>query len=90
MSELLVPDKLSWRDRFNLLPRVLPFVILLTGVMIALYGGFATVLKPPVRCGFRESVPRKIENSAATRSGQQYTRTNLSPVSSLDFADSLR
>jgi tripartite ATP-independent transporter DctM subunit len=42
MSELLVPDKLSWRDRFNLLPRVLPFVILLTGVMIALYGGFAT------------------------------------------------
>jgi C4-dicarboxylate transporter DctM subunit len=42
MSELLRPDKLSWRDRFNLLPRVLPFVTLLTGVMIALYGGFAT------------------------------------------------
>jgi TRAP-type C4-dicarboxylate transport system permease large subunit len=29
-------------QRFNLLPRVLPFVLLLTGVMIALYGGFAT------------------------------------------------
>src|SRR5262252_4948142 len=42
MSELLRPDELSWRDRFNLLPRVLPFVTLLTGVMIALYGGFAT------------------------------------------------
>jgi C4-dicarboxylate transporter, DctM subunit len=42
MSELLRPDELSLRDRFELLPRVLPFVILLTGVMIALYGGFAT------------------------------------------------
>ena len=28
------------RDKFALLPRVLPFVILLTGVMIALYGGY--------------------------------------------------
>src|ERR1700681_2648091 len=25
MSELLRPDELGWRDRFNLLPRVLPF-----------------------------------------------------------------
>jgi tripartite ATP-independent transporter DctM subunit len=41
-SELLQPDMLTMRDRFALLPRVLPFVILLTGVMIALYGGFAT------------------------------------------------
>jgi C4-dicarboxylate transporter, DctM subunit len=41
-SELLQPDMLSMRDKFALLPRVLPFVILLTGVMIALYGGFAT------------------------------------------------
>ncbi len=29
-------------ERFNVLPRVLPFVLLLTGVMIALYGGYAT------------------------------------------------
>ena len=36
------PDLLTMRDRFALLPRVLPFVILLTGVMIALYGGYAT------------------------------------------------
>src|SRR5205807_1580312 len=41
-SELLREDTLSMRDKFALLPRVLPFVVLLTGVMIALYGGFAT------------------------------------------------
>ncbi|MGD0024821.1 MAG: TRAP transporter large permease subunit [Xanthobacteraceae bacterium] len=41
-SELLREDLLSMRDKFALLPRVLPFVILLTGVMIALYGGYAT------------------------------------------------
>src|SRR6516162_7829711 len=41
-SELLREDTLTTRDKFALLPRVLPFVILLTGVMIALYGGFAT------------------------------------------------
>src|ERR1041384_8343507 len=41
-SELLREDMLSVRDKFALLPRVLPFVILLTGVMIALYGGYAT------------------------------------------------
>src|ERR1700724_1275570 len=41
-SELLHEDNLSMPDKFALLPRVLPFVILLTGVMIALYGGFAT------------------------------------------------
>jgi len=41
-SELLREDTLTVRDKFALLPRVLPFVILLTGVMIALYGGYAT------------------------------------------------
>ncbi len=41
-SEILREDTLSTRDKFALLPRVLPFVILLTGVMIALYGGYAT------------------------------------------------
>src|SRR6195256_2385834 len=41
-SELLREDTLTMRDKFALLPRVLPFVILLTGVMIALYGGYAT------------------------------------------------
>jgi C4-dicarboxylate transporter, DctM subunit len=42
MPEILRPDDLTLRDRFALLPRVLPFVILLTGVMVALYGGYAT------------------------------------------------
>jgi tripartite ATP-independent transporter DctM subunit len=32
----------SMRERFEMLPRVLPFVILLIGVMVALYGGYAT------------------------------------------------
>src|SRR5215510_3136913 len=41
-SEILEEDTLTTRDKFALLPRVLPFVILLTGVMIALYGGYAT------------------------------------------------
>jgi C4-dicarboxylate transporter DctM subunit len=41
-SELLREDDFTLWDKFALLPRVLPFVILLTGVMIALYGGFAT------------------------------------------------
>ncbi len=41
-SQLLQEDKLTTREKFALLPRVLPFVILLTGVMIALYGGYAT------------------------------------------------
>jgi tripartite ATP-independent transporter DctM subunit len=41
-SELLREDLLTTRQKFGLLPRVLPFIILLTGVMIALYGGYAT------------------------------------------------
>ena len=32
----------SWREKLALLPRVLPFVTLLIGVMVALYGGLAT------------------------------------------------
>src|SRR5437868_1874372 len=41
-SELLRVDTLTVYDKFALLPRVLPFIILLTGVMVALYGGYAT------------------------------------------------
>jgi len=41
-SELLSTERLSRAERMSLLPRVLPFVALLTGVMIALYGGYAT------------------------------------------------
>src|ERR1700753_931032 len=40
-SAILARDEFTLAERFNVLPRVLPFVILLTGVMIALYGGYA-------------------------------------------------
>jgi C4-dicarboxylate transporter, DctM subunit len=41
-SALLKVETYTMSDRFALLPRVIPFVTLLTGVMIALYGGYAT------------------------------------------------
>jgi C4-dicarboxylate transporter DctM subunit len=41
-SALLLDEHFTLGQKFSALPRVLPFVILLTGVMIALYGGFAT------------------------------------------------
>jgi tripartite ATP-independent transporter DctM subunit len=41
-SAYLDENALSWREKIGMLARVLPFVILLTGVMVALYGGFAT------------------------------------------------
>ena len=41
-SALLDREPVTMAQRFQLLPRVLPFLLLLTGVMIALYGGFAT------------------------------------------------
>ena len=41
-SAILKRDEYTMSERFSVLPRVLPFVTLLTGVMIALYGGYAT------------------------------------------------
>src|SRR6201982_1941305 len=41
-AEILRAAERSMWAKFALLPRVLPFVILLTGVMIALYGGVGT------------------------------------------------
>ena len=35
-------DRYTMRERMAALPRVLPFLVLLTGVMVALYGGIAT------------------------------------------------
>ncbi|MDP4891341.1 TRAP transporter large permease [Cypionkella sp.] len=32
----------SWKERFEILPRVLPFVVIILGVLYALYGGIAT------------------------------------------------
>jgi len=41
-SAILQRDEFTMAERFSALSRVLPFVLLLTGVMIALYGGYAT------------------------------------------------
>ena len=41
-SEILRQDTYSFGDKMAALPRVLPFLVLLTGVMVALYGGIAT------------------------------------------------
>src|SRR3954465_310413 len=41
-SAILHRDEFTMAERFSVLPRVIPFVLLLTGVMIALYGGYAT------------------------------------------------
>ena len=41
-AAILQHDEFTMAERFSALPRVIPFVLLLTGVMIALYGGYAT------------------------------------------------
>jgi tripartite ATP-independent transporter DctM subunit len=41
-SAYLDNEQFTLRQKVEMLPRVLPFVILLLGVMVALYGGFAT------------------------------------------------
>jgi len=39
---ILSNERFTMAMRFGALPRVLPFVVLLSGVMVALYGGYAT------------------------------------------------
>ncbi|MEY9109845.1 tripartite ATP-independent transporter DctM subunit [Bradyrhizobium yuanmingense] len=41
-APILHRDEYTLAERFSVLPRVIPFVLLLTGVMVALYGGYAT------------------------------------------------
>jgi tripartite ATP-independent transporter DctM subunit len=41
-SAYLLDEHFTLSQKVEMLPRVLPFVILLTGVMVALYGGFAS------------------------------------------------
>jgi len=41
-SPILRRQTFTMAQRFSTLPRVIPFVVLLIGVMVALYGGFAT------------------------------------------------
>src|SRR4029453_18530631 len=45
-SAILQRDEFTMAERFTMLPRVLPFVLLLTGVMIVLYGGSTTPARP--------------------------------------------
>jgi C4-dicarboxylate transporter, DctM subunit len=40
--EILKRETYTMQQKMNSLPRVLPFLVLLIGVMVALYGGFAT------------------------------------------------
>lgn len=42
VSPLLNREEFTLKQRLALLPRVLPFLLLLIGVMVALYGGYAT------------------------------------------------
>jgi C4-dicarboxylate transporter DctM subunit len=41
-SDILQEDSFTMRERMAALPRIAPFIVLLLGVMLALYGGFAT------------------------------------------------
>ncbi len=41
-SPILSTESYTAREKLSYLPRVLPFLLLLTGVMVALYGGLAT------------------------------------------------
>lgn len=41
-SAYLDDEHFTFAQKVEMLPRVLPFIVLLTGVMIALYGGYAT------------------------------------------------
>ena len=41
-QRLLTAGNYSWREKFEILPRVLPFLIIILGVLYAMYGGVAT------------------------------------------------
>ncbi len=39
---LLTKQNYTWRQRFEILPRVIPFIIIIIGVLYSMYGGIAT------------------------------------------------
>lgn len=41
-ASALAPRSYSWRERLEILPRVLPFIAIILGVLYAMYGGIAT------------------------------------------------
>ncbi|MEI4262258.1 TRAP transporter large permease [Roseovarius sp. D0-M9] len=40
--EVLTAGSYTWRQKFEILPRVLPFIFIILGVLYAMYGGIAT------------------------------------------------
>ena len=40
--EVLTKGNYTWRQKFEILPRVLPFIVIIIGVLYAMYGGIAT------------------------------------------------
>ena len=40
--ELLTAKNYTWKEKFEILPRVLPFLFIIVGVLYAMYGGVAT------------------------------------------------
>ena len=41
-GRLLAAKPYSWKEKFEILPRVLPFLLIIVGVLYAMYGGVAT------------------------------------------------
>ena len=41
-QELLFSGSYTWKEKFEILPRVLPFLFIIVGVLYAMYGGVAT------------------------------------------------
>ena len=41
-AAVLTPREYTWREKFEILPRVLPFVAIIAGVLYTMYGGVAT------------------------------------------------
>ncbi len=41
-TQLLNSGSYTWRQKFEILPRVLPFIVIIVGVLYAMYGGIAT------------------------------------------------
>jgi tripartite ATP-independent transporter DctM subunit len=39
---VLTPTDYTWREKFEVLPRVIPFLLIIIGVLYAMYGGIAT------------------------------------------------
>ncbi len=41
-AQVLAAKSYSWRQKFEIMPRVLPFLLIIIGVLYAMYGGIAT------------------------------------------------